>query len=115
MSSGLLTPVKAPNLPFGAVKDDKNGNKNGKVGIYDTTFFTQFYVLLKRTCLILTRDPSLTYFRLITHLAIALFIGSLYFGIGSDASNTLNNYSYIFFSNIFLMYTAFSSVITTCK
>lgn len=114
MQSGLLTPVRAPNIPFGMLKSERN-SKKGNNELYSTSFFMQLYVLLKRTFLIITRDPSLTYFRLITHLAIALFIGILYFGIGDDASNALNNCNYIFFSNIFLMYTAFSSVITTCK
>lgn len=115
MSSGLITPVKAPNIKFELLSEDKSKKKNGKEKIYDTNFFTQLYVLFKRTCLILSRDPTLTYSRIITHIAIALFIGILYFDIGKDASNALNNCNYILFSNLFLMYTAFSSVITTCE
>lgn len=47
--------------------------------------------------------------RLAIHLVVATLIGTLYVGIGNDASNVFNNFRYIFFSIMFLMFTAFSS------
>lgn len=117
MERGLLTPVKAPpQIQFNNIfQPDKKSKKNLYKRVYSASFIMQFFILLKRTFLIVTRDPALMYYRLGTHFAIAMFIGILYYDVGDDASNALNNSNYIFFSNIFLMYTSFSSVITTCK
>lgn len=107
MESGRITPVNAP--PIIPPKFVKAYNQ------YPTSFLYQLYVLLKRTFLILSRDRTLTYSRLGTHTGIALVIGILYYGIGIDASNMLNNFNFIFFSVMFLMLTAFNCVTTTCK
>ncbi|XP_074037508.1 ATP-binding cassette sub-family G member 1 [Leptinotarsa decemlineata] len=82
-------------------------------GSYPTSFCNQLSVLLKRTALILSRDKTLTLSRFFTHTAIALFIGILYFGIGVDASNMLNNFNFLFFTVMFLMMTAFNCITTT--
>lgn len=116
MKSGLLTPVKAPPINF--LLQDKNQNKKRKAyekNPYPTSFFRQLYILLKRRFLISYRDPSLTLNRIGTHIGIAMFIGILYFGIGGEASNVLNNFNYLFFTVMFLMNTAYTSVSTTCK
>ncbi|XP_019870033.1 ATP-binding cassette sub-family G member 1 [Aethina tumida] len=105
MESGRITPVNAP--PIIPPKFVKAYNQ------YPTSFLYQLYVLLKRTFLILSRDRTLTYSRLGTHTGIALVIGILYYGIGIDASNMLNNFNFIFFSVMFLMLTAFNCVTTT--
>lgn len=116
MASGLITPIKAPNLNFYSSKRKGKNKKSFEEKIHSpTSFYFQLYVLLKRTFLILSRDPTLTYSRLGVHFLIAIFIGILYFGIGEDASNVLNNFNYLFFSAMFLMYTAFSCVTITCK
>lgn len=119
MQSGRITPVRAAPIYFPTVK------KNEPVHVtetthccdrhYPTSFCNQLVVLLRRNFLILSRDMTLTYSRIATHAAIAMFIGILYFGIGEDASNTLNNFNYLFFSIIFLQFTAFNCVTTTCK
>lgn len=77
---------------------------------YTTSFATQVYVLLKRAYTILSRDKQLTYTRIGLHLLIALFIGVLYFNIGSDATYMLDNFNYLFFTIMFNMFTAFSSM-----
>lgn len=83
--------------------------------MYPTSYFRQLGLLLLRTFLILWRDRSLTTMRVAIHLMMAPLIGMLYFGIGNDAHHALNNYKYAFFSIMFLMYTAFSSIIMNCK
>lgn len=82
---------------------------------YPTSYFRQLSILLLRTFLILWRDRSLTTMRIAIHLMMAPLIGVLYFGIGNEAHNALNNYKYAFFSIMFLMYTAFSSIIMNCE
>ncbi|CAG9829456.1 unnamed protein product [Diabrotica balteata] len=80
---------------------------------YPTSTINQFLVLTKRSFLMLSRDRTLTYFRLGTHSAIALFLGTLYFGVGLDAANINDNFSFMFFTVMFLMMTAFNCVVTT--
>lgn len=82
---------------------------------YMSSFSNQLILLLQRTFLILWRDKSLTRSRIIIHALMGTFVGILYYGIGNDASNMLNNFRYIFFSIMFLMYTSFSSIILNCK
>lgn len=118
MQSGRMTPVHAPpiflsktpitcdiNLDFTYIHSYK--------GTYPASFLRQLSILIQRTFLINTRDRTLTISRFLTHIAIGLFIGILYFGIGVDASNMFNNFNYMFFSEMFLMMTAFNSVLTT--
>lgn len=82
---------------------------------YATSFCRQLSLLLMRAFLILWRDRSLTAMRLLIHFVVAMLIGILYLGIGNDASNVFNNFRYIFFSIMFLMFTAFSSITLACK
>lgn len=130
VQSGLLTPVKVPSSNVFRFSWYNTATQDAaSVGAppppeiptshcdnnYSTSFFYQLYVLLKRTFLVLGRDRTLTYSRIATHVAIALFIGILYSGIGHDASNMLNNFNFMFFTVMFLMLTAFNCVTTTCK
>lgn len=80
-------------------------------GGYTASFSTQVCVLLRRAYLISSRDRQLTYSRVGLHLLIALIIGTLYFGIGRDAHHMLDNFNYLFFSIMFNMFTAFSSMV----
>ncbi|XP_058168547.1 uncharacterized protein LOC131283007 [Anopheles ziemanni] len=82
----------------------------GRDEVYTTSFCRQFYLLLLRTFLILSRDRSLMTMRFVIHALIAPLIGLLYFGIGNQAAQIFNNYNYVFFSIMFLMFTAFSSM-----
>ncbi|CAG9858000.1 unnamed protein product [Phyllotreta striolata] len=117
MQSGIMTPVRAPPIFFSRTPIcDKSFNysyMHNYRGSYPASFLTQLTVLIRRTFLIITRDRTLTLSRFATHITIALFIGFLYFGIGVDASNMTNNSNYMFFSEMFLMMTAFNSVLTT--
>ncbi|XP_030240477.1 ATP-binding cassette sub-family G member 4 [Drosophila navojoa] len=79
--------------------------------IYATPFYRQLNILLLRTFLLLWRDSSLTTMRFAIHLIIGLLIGFLYYGIGNDASNSLNNFRYVFYTIMFIMYCAFSGIL----
>lgn len=118
MRSGQITPVHAPPIfVTKMINCDKSESALSKCchGSYSTSYLNQISVLLKRTFIILSRDKTLTYSRLLTHTVIAIFIGILYYGIGTDASNMLNNFNFMFFSVMFLMLTAFNCITTTCE
>ncbi|XP_066601780.1 ATP-binding cassette sub-family G member 1-like [Prorops nasuta] len=80
---------------------------------YAAGFWTQLFVLFKRNSLTLTRYRLLMFARIFMHFAIALLVGILYFGIGQDAAFVLDNFNLLFFSAMFVMYSAFSSTIVT--
>lgn len=83
--------------------------------LYSTSFLRQFYYLYLRTFLLITRNPSLSLMRLMIHLSVAIVIGLIYYQIGSSAKNLMNNFKFIFYTVMFLMFTAFSSLQTTCE
>uniref|UniRef100_A0A1A9WZY3 ABC transporter domain-containing protein n=1 Tax=Glossina brevipalpis TaxID=37001 RepID=A0A1A9WZY3_9MUSC len=86
-------------------------NLCGQQNIYATPFYHQINILLIRTFTILWRDRSLSAIRIIISLVTAFLIGWLYYGIGNDAGNALNNFRYCFYSIMFIMFTAFSSIL----
>lgn len=78
-------------------------------------FANEFYLLLIRNFMITKRDKSLSQIRFTIHFVIAAFIGCIFNGIGQDASNIFNIYKLLFFNIFLLMFTAFSSLQTSCK
>lgn len=81
--------------------------------LYSTSFLRQFYYLFMRTFLIITRNPSLSVMRLFIHIFVAFVIGIIYYNMGYSAKNLMNNFKFIFYTVMFLMFTAFSSLQTT--
>ncbi|XP_055614449.1 ATP-binding cassette sub-family G member 4-like [Uranotaenia lowii] len=73
---------------------------------YPISEFGQFWILLKRTILSVTRDQALTQMRLIAHVIVGAFIGMIYYDIGQDASKISSNVGCIFFTVMFMMFTA---------
>ncbi|KAB0799693.1 hypothetical protein PPYR_07573 [Photinus pyralis] len=112
MDRGLITPVKAPPFRF-SHSTPRRGSSSCHSPKYPTSFPNQVAVLLKRSFLVLKRDRTLTYSRILTHFATALFIGILYYGIGIDAKDLHNNANFMFFSIMFLMMTSFNCVTLT--
>lgn len=120
MRNGVVTPVRAPPSNFSIKKGFTGQTDNSKkikcfAKTYPTSFCNQLQVLLKRSFLMLSRDRTLTYSRILTHLFVGLFIGTLYFGIGNDAKEVLNNANYLFYTVMFLMLTSFNCVTLTCE
>ncbi|KAF5292527.1 hypothetical protein FQR65_LT01673 [Abscondita terminalis] len=113
MSSGMITPVKAPNVVFSSTKFSEQSKSCCHSKLYPTSFLNQLVVLIKRSFLILKRDRTLTYSRIFTHFSVALFIGILYFGIGVDAKDLRDNANFLFFSVMFLMLTSFNCITLT--
>jgi hypothetical protein len=53
--------------------------------------------------------------RLSMHILVGFLIGGLYFNIGNEASNVMDNFGLIFYSVVFLMFTSLLSMIVTCE
>lgn len=83
--------------------------------LYSTSFLRQSYYLLIRAFLLITRNPSMCLMRVFIHFFVAIGIGLIYQGMGDSAKNMMNNFRYVFYSVMFLMFTAFSSLQTTCE
>ncbi|XP_055839893.1 ATP-binding cassette sub-family G member 1 isoform X8 [Episyrphus balteatus] len=104
--------IKDSNLSCYIPKNTITAHKLCKrENVYATPFYLQTIILLERTFLILWRDKGLTLLRIVVHLIMAALVGILYYGIGNDAGNALNNFRYIFYTLMFVMYTSFSSIL----
>lgn len=77
---------------------------------YSTSPWKQFITLTRRSLLSLWRNPSFTLMTTGIHCAMALFLGFLFYNVGEDAAYVRTNYNYLYFSLMFLMFTAFSAV-----
>lgn len=75
----------------------------------------EIFQLIIRNFLNNSRDKTLILLRFGVHFVLGIFIGIMYFGIGQDASNILNVYKFLFFNVFVLMFSAFSSLQTTCE
>jgi ABC-type multidrug transport system ATPase subunit len=80
-----------------------------------SSFINQLKQLLLRNYLTTSRDRTLCCMRILIHLIIAIFIGIMYNGIGDNAANLFNIYKFLFFNIFILMFTAFSSLQTSCE
>lgn len=83
-----------------------------KVG-FPTNSCTQFWILLKRSFLSQIRDMTLTKVRLISHIIVGFLIGAIYYDIGNEASQVMSNAGCVFFTVMFLMFTAMMPTILT--
>lgn len=79
--------------------------------VYPASFWMQLYMLIRRTVKRGLRDRMLCHSRFYIHLVAGLLIGALFLDIGGDAAHVFHNFSLLFFSLMFLMFTAFSAMI----
>ncbi|XP_063222781.1 ATP-binding cassette sub-family G member 4-like isoform X3 [Bacillus rossius redtenbacheri] len=112
---GKHGPPAAPGLSVtSALLDSDESLNNGKHRTgFPTSGSLQFYILLKRTFLSTFRDQTLTQMRLFSHVVVGFLIGMIYYGIGNDASKVTSNSGCIFFTMLFLMFTAMMPTILT--
>ncbi|CAH0406882.1 unnamed protein product [Chilo suppressalis] len=76
---------------------------------YSTPVWKQFATLTRRSLLSIWRSPAFTLMITGIHCSMGLFIGFLFYNIGGDASHVRDSYNMLYFSLMFLMFTAFSS------
>lgn len=95
-----------------SVINDKNQDKMNLYS-FPTSTWTQFWIILKRTFLQVLRDPTLTQMRLVSHVVVGAIIGLIFYGIGNEASKILSNAGFIFFTTLFMMFTAMMPTILT--
>ncbi|XP_072938786.1 ATP-binding cassette sub-family G member 4-like isoform X2 [Epargyreus clarus] len=77
---------------------------------YSTSTWKQFTILTRRALLTNFRDPYFTLMITGIHFVMALFVGTLFYDIGQNARYFKDIYHFLFFNQMFLMFTAFSSV-----
>lgn len=120
IENGLNESYRNVNLRF---NDDVNETKGSMLMLLDCnysthgspSFLTQLQQLLMRNLLVLMRDKTLTTMRMMVHFSTAIMIGIIYFGIGNDATQVFNIYKLLFFNIFITMFTAFSSLQTSCE
>lgn len=61
------------------------------------------------------RDKTLTRLRVVAHFIIGVLIGAIFYGIGNDAAKVMSNAGCLFFTVMFMMFTAMMPTILTCK
>nr|CAD7398934.1 unnamed protein product [Timema cristinae] len=114
---GKHGPNPLPGLSVtSALLDSDESLNNGKHRTgFPTSGYRQFFILLKRTFLSTFRDQTLTQMRMFSHVVVGCLIGMIYFGIGNEASKVMSNSGCIFFTVLFLMFTAMMPTILTCE
>ncbi|KYN43612.1 ATP-binding cassette sub-family G member 4 [Trachymyrmex septentrionalis] len=91
---------------------EQTKSEEQKVG-FPTNGWMQFWILLKRTFKSQIRDLTLTKVRLISHIIVGFLIGAIYYDIGNEASEVMSNAGCVFFTVMFLMFTAMMPTILT--
>jgi ATP-binding cassette, subfamily G (WHITE), member 1 len=82
---------------------------------FPTSTWQQFWILLKRSFLTIYRDQTLTHMRLYSHVIVGAIIGMIYYDVGEEASKIMSNAGCVFFTTLFVMFTAMMPTILTCK
>ncbi|GAB6027728.1 hypothetical protein CHUAL_001964 [Chamberlinius hualienensis] len=111
LEDNKITPSTAASCHTSLLIDSDTNSK--EVCHTCATALTQFRVLFIRSFISIYRDKTLTLLRLMSHVSVGLLIGVLYYKIGNDASKVFNNSGCLFFSLLFLMFTAMMPTILT--
>lgn len=82
---------------------------------YSTSFYQQFKHLLIRNFLTSYRDKTLSLMRLLINIGVGLGFGTIYFGIGNDASFIFDIQKFIVYSVYHSMFFGFNSQLTACE
>jgi len=107
------------SLPFDSIDEQEDlqliAPESTASGNYSTTFGDQLYHLVIRNFLINSRDKTLILMRLSINLLVGLCFGTIYYGIGSDASHIFDIQKYLVYSIYHPMFISFNSQLTTSK
>ncbi|XP_047119631.1 ATP-binding cassette subfamily G member 4-like [Schistocerca piceifrons] len=72
---------------------------------FPTSFFMQFIIILRRMLLQKSRNTVALWLQFIHHLGLGIILGSLYFGVGNDATKPFVNFKFPLCCLVFFMYT----------
>lgn len=89
---------------------NKNSLKKPKQ-IYATSFINQTLAVIKRNYTMTLRDTKNVLMRLMVNFTTAMIVGYIYFQIGEDGKHALDNFHFIFFTALWIMYSAFCSML----
>lgn len=82
---------------------------------FQTTFWTQFYILLCRMFLQIWRNKSVLIMQTIHHIFSAIALGSIFNGIGNDAQMIRSNFNFCLASIVFFVYTYAMVPVLSCE
>lgn len=97
------------------LNSSENLPQSDKAARFPISGWQQFWILLKRTAFTTLRDQQLTRMRLVAHFAIGCLLGLIYYDIGNDASKVMSNAGCLFFTIMFVTFSAMMPTILTCK
>ncbi|CAB0043678.1 unnamed protein product [Trichogramma brassicae] len=109
VSSGLDL---APRIPLPATPIFYDCDRRSQA-YYATGCWRQLCILLRRNALALSRHRVLTFTRLSMHLCVALLVSLIFYKIGQDAKYAKENFALLFFSMMFIMFSAFNTSLIT--
>jgi ATP-binding cassette, subfamily G (WHITE), member 1 len=77
-----------------------------------TRFFDQLWYLMIRNFLIISRDFSNMWLRIVIHILCSLFVSIVFENVGSDGSKAISNVKLIYGFSTFILYTNYYSMAT---
>ncbi|ODM93202.1 ATP-binding cassette sub-family G member 1 [Orchesella cincta] len=87
----------------------KSVHDDSRLGLFSNQFFT----LLRRSFLCVSRDMMLTHLRFASTVLVGLLIGAIYHDAGNDASKVFNNAGNLFFGLLFMVFSSMMSTVLT--
>lgn len=111
----VKTPASTPATCTTSLLDSSENLPQTEKNGFPTSGWQQFIILLRRSMYIILRDKTLTRMRLVAHFIIGILIGSIYYDIGNNAAKVMSNAGCLFFTVMFMMFTAMMPTILTCK
>ncbi|KAK4886489.1 hypothetical protein RN001_002760 [Aquatica leii] len=91
----------------------ENLKMSENMATFPISSWLQFWILLKRTAFTTLRDTQLTTMRLAAYFAIGCLLGVIYYDIGDEASKVMSNAGLIFFTIMFVTFSAMMPTILT--
>ncbi|KAB0799513.1 hypothetical protein PPYR_07393 [Photinus pyralis] len=91
----------------------ENLQMSENVARFPISGWLQFWILLKRIAFTTLRDTQLTTMRLAAYFVIGCLLGLIYYDIGNDASKVMSNAGLIFFTIMFITFSAMMPTILT--
>ncbi|XP_051167876.1 ATP-binding cassette sub-family G member 1-like [Leptopilina boulardi] len=106
----FVPPPKLDKFSINEEEEKKvNSNRNnGKTTVLITTpsEIIKLRILVKRCCLQLYRDWTVTHLKLVLHFLVGILLGLKFTDCGSDGSKTFSNIGFLLTTTVYLCYTS---------